>query len=177
MASQIDPIYYDQSYYLVPDKSAAKAYTLLLAAMKEAKRTAIAKLVIRNKQHLTAIRADNRVLTLSIMHFADEIVAQDELEDLPAADTQPDKREMTIALQLIESLSTDFAPSKYHDEHYDKVLNMIEQKAEGQQVVTQPSAPPTTKVVDLMAALEASLAEIKKEKPAAKTRRKKSRAQ
>lgn len=178
LSNQINPIYYEQSYYLVPDKGAAKAYTLLLAAMKEAKRIAIAKLVIRNKQHLTAIRPDERVLTLSIMHFADEIISQNEIDDIPASDAQPEKREMAIAMQLIESLSSDFEPNKYHDEYYDKVIEMIEKKAEGQQVVSQPAAPQNTKVVDLMAALEASLAEIQKEKPSpTKSRRKKARAQ
>ncbi|QJW47129.1 Ku protein [bacterium BFN5] len=177
LSSQINPIYYEQSYYLVPDKGAAKAYTLLLAAMKEANRIAIAKLVIRNKQHLTAIRPDERVLTLSIMHFADEIISQNQIDDIPAADTQPEKREMAIAMQLIESLSSDFDPNKYHDEYYDKVIEMIEKKAEGHQIVSQPAAPQNTKVIDLMAALEASLAEIQKEKPLPKTKRKKARAQ
>lgn len=177
LSSQINPIYYEQSYYLVPDKGAAKAYTLLLAAMKEANRIAIAKLVIRNKQHLTAIRPDERVLTLSIMHFSDEIISQNEIDDIPASDTQPEKREMAIAMQLIESLSSDFDPNKYHDEYYDKVIEMIEKKAEGQQIVSQPTAPQNTKVIDLMAALEASLAEIQKEKPLPKARRKKARAQ
>lgn len=177
LSSQINPIYYEQSYYLVPDKGAAKAYTLLLAAMKEANRIAIAKLVIRNKQHLTAIRPDERVLTLSIMHFADEIISQNEIDDIPASDTKPEKREMAIAMQLIESLSSDFDPNKYHDEYYDKVIEMIEKKAEGQQIVSQPTAPQNTKVIDLMAALEASLAEIQKEKPLPKARRKKARAQ
>ncbi|GBG57461.1 non-homologous end joining protein Ku [Sporomusaceae bacterium FL31] len=177
LSNQINPIYYEQSYYLVPDKGAAKAYTLLLAAMKEANRIAIAKLVIRNKQHLTAIRPDERVLTLSIMHFADEIISQNDIDDIPAPDVQPEKREMAIAMQLIESLSSDFDPNKYHNEYYDKVIEMIEKKAEGQQVVSQPAAPQNTKVIDLMAALEASLAEIQKEKPSPKSRRKKARAQ
>lgn len=178
LSNQINPIYYEQSYYLVPDKGAAKAYTLLLAAMKEANRIAIAKLVIRNKQHLTAIRPDERVLTLSIMHFADDIISQNEIDDIPASDAKPEKREMAIAMQLIESLSSDFEPNKYHDEYYDKVIEMIEMKAEGQQVISQPAAPQNTKVVDLMAALEASLAEIQKEKPLpTKSRRKKARAQ
>lgn len=177
LSNQINPIYYEQSYYLVPDKGAAKAYTLLLAAMKEANRIAIAKLVIRNKQHLTAIRPDERVLTLSIMHFADEIISQNDIDDIPAPDVQPEKREMAIAMQLIESLSSDFDPNKYHNEYYDKVVEMIEKKAEGQQIVSQPAAPQNTKVIDLMAALEASLAEIQKEKPSPKSRRKKARAQ
>ncbi|MEG6585555.1 non-homologous end joining protein Ku [Dendrosporobacter sp. 1207_IL3150] len=176
LSEQINPIYYEQSYYLSPDKGAAKAYTLLLSAMKESKRIAIAKLIIRNKQHLTAIRPDGRALTLSIMHFADEIVSKDDIDDLPT-DIQPEKRELNIAVQLVESLSADFDPTKYHDEYREKVIEMIEQKAEGQQIVNQPAAEQGAKVVDLMAALEASLAAIKKEPPTAKPRRKKARAQ
>jgi len=174
---QIDPIYFEHSYYLVPDKGANKAYSLLLAAMKKSQRVAIARLVIRNKQYLTAIRPTERTLTLSTMYFADEIIAQTDIEGLPSLDSEPEKRELSIALQLIESLSTDFNPEKYHDEYREKVLAMIEKKAEGQQVISQPAAEQGAKVIDLMAALEASLAAINKEKPPAKVRRKKARAQ
>ncbi len=174
---QIDPIFFEQSYYLVPDKGATKAYSLLLTAMKEAKKVAIAKLVLRNKEYLAAIRPNGQTLTLSTMYFADEIVSQTELDGLPAAENKPEKRELTIALQLIESLSAEFNPAKYHDDHREKVLAMIESKAEGQNVITQqPAATQGGKVVDLMAALEASLTALKKKQPA-KDRRKKAGAQ
>ncbi|MPN07927.1 Non-homologous end joining protein Ku [bioreactor metagenome] len=179
MLEQIDPIFFEQSYYLVPDKGAGKAYSLLLEAMRQSQKVAVAKMVLRNKQHLTTIRPNGRALTLSTMHFADEIVSQDHLEDLPADDSKPEKRELAIALQLVESLSSDFQPAKYHDEYREKVLDMIEKKAEGQDLVTQqPVAEPGAKVIDLMAALEASLSALKK-KPAkpAKPRRKKASAQ
>ncbi len=176
LAEQISPLLYEQAYYLVPDKSSAKAYTLLLSAMQSAGRVAIAKLVLRNKEQLTAIRPAGSLLTLSTMHFADEIIPQTSLDELPATLEAPDKRELSIALQLIESLSADFDHSKYYDEYREKVIAMIEQKAGGQQIINQPAAAQSAKVVDLMAALEASLDAIKKEQPA-KTRRKKSRAQ
>ena len=177
LSEQINPVYYEQAYYLVPDKGSGKAYTLLLTAMNSAGRIAIAKLVMRNKEQLAAIRPCGDLLTLSTMHFADEIIPQADLDDLPSDQAQPDKRELSVAMQLIESLSADFDHSKYHDEYRKKVIEMIEQKAEGQQIVNQPAAAQNTKVVDLMAALEASLAAVKKDPPAAKTRRKKSRAQ
>lgn len=179
LLEQIDPIFFEQSYYLVPDKGAGKAYSLLLEAMRQSEKVAIAKMVLRNKQHLTTIRPNGRALTLSTMHFADEIISQEHLEDLPSEDAKPEKRELTVALQLVESLSTDFNPVKYHDEYREKVLEMIEKKAEGQELVTQqPAVEPGAKVIDLMAALEASLSAIKK-KPIkqAKTRRKKASAQ
>jgi len=183
LLEQIDPIYFEQSYYLVPDKGAGKAYSLLLEAMRQSQKVAVAKMVLRNKQHLTTIRPNGRALTLSTMHFADEIVSQDQLDDLPAEDNKPEKRELAVALQLVESLSSDFNPAKYHDEYRDKVLEMIEKKAEGQDLVTQqPIAEPGAKVIDLMAALEASLSALKKNpaKPppkSAKPRRKKASAQ
>lgn len=172
--AEIDPLYYEQSYYLVPDKGAAKAYSLLLAALQESGKVAIARLVLRNKQYLCAIRPAGKTLSLSTMLFADEIVAQEELEGLPET-VQPDKRELTIALQLIESLSAEFNPHKYRDEYHEQVMQLIERKAEGQEVIAQPTAADTTKVVDLMSALEASLAAIKKKQPA-KTRRKRAHA-
>lgn len=179
LLDQIDPIFFEHSYYLVPDKGAGKAYSLLLEALSKSQRVAIAKMVLRNKQYLTAIRPNGHALTLSTMYFADEIVDQEQLEDLPSIDSKPEKRELTIALQLIESLSSNFEPAKYHDEYREKVLAMIEKKAEGQDVVTQQAVPEQgTKVIDLMAALEASLSALKKksDKPA-KTRRKKASAQ
>jgi DNA end-binding protein Ku len=179
---QIDPIYYEQTYYLVPDKGAEKAYSLLLEAMRQSQKIAIARLVLRNKQYLAAIRPGAQALTLSTMHFADEIVDMKNLEILPGDNPKPDKRELLIALQLIESLSTEFTPAKYRDEYREKVMAMIEKKAKGQDIVAQPSSAeqPGTKVVDLMAALEASLATLNKKQSAqtpVKARRRKARAQ
>lgn len=175
---QIDPIYFEQSYYLVPDKGAGKAYTLLLYAMKQAGKVAIARVVLRNKQYLVTIRPAGKALSLATMHYADEIVSPEELEGLPNTDTAPDQRELTMAEKLIESLAADFNPVKYRDEYREKVLEMIEKKAEGETVVIQPATPEGGKVVDLMVALEASLAAIKKKQQAkdTKDRRRKARA-
>jgi DNA end-binding protein Ku len=175
---QIDPLYYERSYYLFPDKGAAKAYKLLLTAMQTAKKTAIARIVLRNKQHLAAIRPAGNVLTLSTMFFAEEIVALDTIEGLPGEDISPTERELDMAEQLIKSLTATFNPQKYHDEYRAKILEMIENKAEGQQAVVSPEAEKGKgKVIDLMAALEASIASVKKQESPNKTRRKKTRAQ
>jgi DNA end-binding protein Ku len=158
---QIDPVHYERPYYLVPEKGATKAYKLLLDAMKESNKVAIARLVLRTKQYLAAIRPMGDVLCLETLLFADEVVRPESLEGLPGPDTEVSDRELKMAQQLIESLSTDFEPEKYRDEYRDRVLALIEQKAEGQEIVAQPVVEEPTKVVDLMAALEASLAAAK----------------
>ena len=160
---QIDPLYYERPYYLVPDKGGTKAYALLVEAMKESQKVGIARLVLRTKQYLAAIRPLGDALVLETLLYADEVTLPDELEGLPH-DVDISDRELKIARQLIESLSTDFEPERYHDDYREKVLELIEQKAEGRQVVTQPAAEEPTKVLDLMAALEASLAEAKEAK-------------
>jgi DNA end-binding protein Ku len=158
----IDPIYYDHPYYLVPDKGAAKAYGLLLEAMRESGKVAIARVVIRSKEQLVAIRPAGDVLTMETMIFHDEVVPTDDLEGVPdAKDLKTSDRELKMAQQLIGSLSSDFEPSKYHDEYREKVLELVERKAEGEEIAIQPQEEEPTKVPDLMAALEASLAAVK----------------
>jgi DNA end-binding protein Ku len=161
--ADIDPVYYDHPYYLVPDKGATKAYGLLFNAMEESGKVAVARVVLRSKEHLVAIRpAPGNVLTMETMLFADEVVAPDELDDLPEAkDLKASERELTMAQQLIDSLSSDFEPGKYRDEYREKVLELIERKASGEEIAVQPEAPEPKKVPDLMAALEASLAAVK----------------
>jgi DNA end-binding protein Ku len=159
----IDPIYYDHPYYLVPDKGAAKAYGLLLQAMEESEKVAIARVVIRSKEQLVAIRpAPGGVLTMETMLFADEVVPTEDIDDLPEAkELKVSDREVKMAQQLIDSLSSDFEPGKYRDEYREKVLELIERKASGEEIAVQPEAPEPKKVPDLMAALEASLAAVK----------------
>ena len=170
--ADIDPVYYDHPYYLVPDKGAAKAYGLLLDAMRESGKVAIAKVVIRSKEQLVAIRpARGDVLMMETMIFADEVVPPDSIDDLPAADDlNVSDRELKMAQQLIESLTSDFEPEKYHDEYREKVLELIERKASGEEIAVQPEAPQPAKVPDLMAALEASLAAVKGDAPAKKAK-------
>ncbi|MBP2634416.1 MAG: ku [Firmicutes bacterium] len=158
---QIDPLYYDNCYYLTPDKGASKAYFLLLAAMQNTEQIAIARVVMRNKEYLTAIRPIGKALALSTMHFADEIVKITELEDMPTDFSEPAKKELAMAEQLIQSLTTKFNPAQYHDQYYQQVMTMLEKKAEGQVVTGQPDVKPGGKVIDLMAALEASITAMK----------------
>ncbi len=158
----IDPVYYDHPYYLVPDKGATKAYGLLLNAMRESGKVAIARVVLRSKEALVAIRPAGEVLMMETMIFHDEVVPTDDLDALPEAEElKVSERELAMAQQLVESLATDFDPSKYHDEYREKVLALIERKAEGAEIAIQPEAPAPTAVPDLMAALEASLAAVK----------------
>jgi DNA end-binding protein Ku len=161
---QIDPIYYDHPYYLVPDKSSEKAYRLLLDAMRESGKVAIARVVIRSKEQLVAIRPRDSVLTMETMLFADEVVPPDQLEDAPQdGRKKTTKRELAMAQQLIDSLSGDFEPDKYRDEYRDRVLDLIERKAEGEEVVLEAPAEEPQQVPDLMAALEASIASAKRQ--------------
>jgi DNA end-binding protein Ku len=162
---QIDPIYFDSPYYLAPAEGAEKAYGLLVRAMDASGKAAIARFVLRNKEHLAAIRPMDGVLTLTTMRFADEVVSPKELDDvLPDSSPRVEKREREMAEKLIDSLAADFKPDKYRDEYREQLLSLIEQKAEGKQVVASESEEPEpTKAPDLMAALEESLAAVKGE--------------
>jgi DNA end-binding protein Ku len=157
----IDPIYFEQPYYLGPDKGAAKAYALLVEAMKKSRKAAIARFVLRNKEHLAAIRPMGDVLTMATMRFHDEVTDPKDLQDDLFSDekpTKPEKRELEMAQQLIESLSTDFKADKYEDQYREELLAMLEQKAKGKEIVSAVSEEPEpTKAPDLMAALEESL--------------------
>src|SRR3954469_11897107 len=167
----IDPIYYDHPYYLVPDKGAEKAYGLLLNAMEASGKVAIARVVLRSKEQLVAIRPAGELLMMETMIFADEVVPRDDLDDLPdAKDLKVSDREVKMAQQLIDSLSSEFEPEKYRDEYRDKVLDLIERKAQGEEIVAAPEAPAPAKVPDLMAALEASLAAVKDDDDGAKAK-------
>lgn len=159
---EIDPLLYERGYYVVPDARAEKPYTLLAAAMSQANKVAIARFVMRTKEYLCAIRPKDNVLVLETMLFADEVVGVDDLALPDEIDVPPNERELQMAMQLIESLSGPFEPAKYHDEYREKVLAMIEAKAEGNEIVAAVEAPQPAPVVDLMAALEASLAAAKR---------------
>jgi DNA end-binding protein Ku len=160
--ADIDPVYYDHPYYLVPDKGAAKAYGLLLNAMEHAGKVAIARVVLRSKEQLVAIRPADGLLMMETMIFSDEVVDREDLDPLPeASELNVSDRELRMAEQLIQSLSSEFDPGKYHDEYREKVLELIERKAAGEEIAVQPEAAEPARVPDLMAALEASLAAVK----------------
>jgi DNA end-binding protein Ku len=171
----IDPMLYEHSYYLVPDRGAGKAYALLRTAMDDAGKVALGRVVLRTKQYLAAIRATGPALSLSTLVFADEVLPQDDIDGLPDADAEVAPGELKAATTLVESLSEPWDPDRFKDEYRLRVLELIEQKAKGQEIVVQPAAeeePPD--VVDLMAALEASLATARgkdEQKPKARSRK------
>ena len=159
--ADIDPIYYDHNYYLAPTAGGAKAYRLLLDAMREAGKVGIGRVVLRSKQQLCALRPTDDVLTLTTMLFGDEVLTPDRIDELDAiADAEATDRELAMAQQLITSLSADFDPSKFHDEYRERVLELIEKKAAGEEIAVQPEAEEPAAAPDLMAALEASLAAV-----------------
>src|SRR5918994_979440 len=161
----IDPIYFEHPYYLGPDKGAEKAYALLAKAMRAERKVAIARFVLRNKEHLAAIRPMDGVLTLTTMRFADEVVSPDQLDGVEVSDGRKlEKRELEMAKELIASLSSDFDAEQYRDEYREELLALIERKAQGKKIAVQPSEEPKpTKAPDLMAALEESLASVRGE--------------
>ena len=156
---EIDPIYYDSTYYLAPAVGAEKAYGLLLKAMSEAGKVAIGRVVLRTKEYLAAIRPADDVLVMVTMLFGDEVVNPDRLDELPARDGKAGKREVEMAQRLIESLSVEFDPGRHHDEYRERVLDLVERKAAGEEISVAPAEREEGPTPDLMAALEASLAE------------------
>jgi DNA end-binding protein Ku len=151
----------------MPDTGAAKAYKLLLTALKGTGKVAIARVVIRQKEYLTAIRPAGEVLTMETMLFADELIDPEQIDEYPDPDVTATERELQMAEQLVESLATDFDPSRYHDTYREQVLELIERKAQGEEVAVQAAPEQPTAVPDLMAALEASLAAARDKTPAA----------
>ncbi|MFB3882849.1 MAG: Ku protein [Armatimonadota bacterium] len=162
--NQIDPIYYNRSYYTMPTETGEKAYRLLLAAMEKTKKAGIGRLVMHNREYLTALRPVSGLIGLETMYFADEIVAADQFE-LPG-EVEVTERELKVAVQLVEAMSNGFAPGKYHDRYREAVRKAIDAKVRGEEIVTAP-APETraTDISDLFAELEKSLAA---KKPAAR---------
>jgi DNA end-binding protein Ku len=159
---EIDPIYYDAAYYVAPDKAARKPYALLTRAMEEQGKVAIARLVMRSKQYLAALRPKDGVLVMSTMVYADEVNDPSELVDGDdLGDVDVSSRELTMASQLVESLTEPFEPERYEDSYRHRVLDLIDRKASGEEVVAAPAPAAEDKVVDLMAALEASVKEAK----------------
>lgn len=155
---QIDPVYFRQTYYLAPrGKGTDRAYALLRQAMNETGKVGIATLIMRDKEHLVAVRPREDVLILETLYFAEEIRdPSEELDSLPEAETFAG-RELDVAKKLVESLTTDWKPEAYHNTYRQRVEELIESKRKGNEVVFEQERPKSN-VIDLMAALEASLA-------------------
>jgi DNA end-binding protein Ku len=163
---EIDPIYYDRTYWLVPDgDQATSSYQLLLAAMEERQRVGIGTVVMRNKQYLTAIRPLDTVLAMSTMRFADEVVPRADIDDMPSRRSKPDTKTLKMATQLLDAMASDWKPKQYHDTYAEELASRIRAKGKGKGkgvVEDEPPVPTGAKVVDLMAALEESVAKAKK---------------
>ena len=156
--ADIDPVYFRSSYYLAPEGAGAdKAYALLRQAMADAGKVAIATLVMRNKEYLVAIRPEEDALALHTMYFADEVRSADRELELPDTGDVSD-RELSMAQLLIESMESEWDPARYHDTHREKVEALVEEKRSGHEIVVQAGPEPAAKVVDLMEALNASIA-------------------
>jgi DNA end-binding protein Ku len=157
----VDPVHFDRTYYLVPaNEEAAKPYALMHAAMRSANRAGIARFVMRDKEYLAAVRPLDEVLAVETMHFADEVRDPADIDEVAALDGagRPSARERKMAEQLIDMLAADWEPDRYRDSYRERVLELVEAKAAGEEIVTEePAERPA--VVDLMAALEASLEE------------------
>ena len=160
--AEIAPILYDQPYYLAPAPGAAKAYRLMLAAMRAAQKVALARVVLRQKGHLVALRAHDEVLVMETLVFTDEVVSPSTLDDLAAAEAEVSERELAVARQLIEMLSGPFDAAQYRDDYREAVLALIERKIAGEEIAVAPEAPAPAVVPDLMAALQASVAAVGK---------------
>jgi DNA end-binding protein Ku len=158
---EIDPVYFDRPYYVVPTEQGTKPYRLLVEAMEKSKKVGIARFVMRAKEYLCALRPQEGALVLETMHFDDEVIPVDDVDGVPHK-AKSDDRELKMASQLIDSLTTAFKPEKYHDTYREAVKAIIERKAEGAEVVEQPAVEAKTgRATNLMAALEASLAKAK----------------
>jgi DNA end-binding protein Ku len=158
----VDPIYYERTYWLGPDGDAGKkAYGLLLAAMEDRGRVAIGTVVMRNKQYLTAIRPLDGALAMSTMRFADEVVPRSDVEGVPDRRTKPDAKALKLATQIVDSLEADWKPEQYHDTYAEELRKRIKAKDEGKEIVEEDAPAAKADVLDLMEALERSVQEAK----------------
>ncbi|HEY1761084.1 MAG TPA: Ku protein [Acidimicrobiales bacterium] len=164
---EIDPIFFRQSYYLAPKgKGADRAYALLLEAMRETKKVGIATLVLRDKEHLVAVRPAEKVLMLETMYFEDEIRdPEQELDTLPPVG-HANPRELSIAKKLVDSLTDEWDPSRYKNTYRERVEELIEEKRAGHAVVHGAEERPKSNVIDLMSALQASIDRSSSKRPA-----------
>lgn len=161
---EVDPIYFDKTYYVAPGpgSGAEKSFALLRKVMEDTNKVAIGRFVMRTKQYLVAIRPSGELLLLETMYFPDEIRNRKEIE-VPR-DAQLDERELEVAERLLDSLTVRWEPERHHDTYRERVLELIDRKAQGEEIVVEAAPAPERGATDLMAALEASLATARKER-------------
>ncbi|RFU65398.1 non-homologous end joining protein Ku [Peribacillus glennii] len=167
---EIDPIYFNKSYYMSPNEGGVKAYSLLRAALEQSKKVGLAKIIIRAKEQMAVIRVVENTLLMETIHYPDEVRSVADVPNVPAGENVTDK-ELDTAIMLIDQLTTEFDPGKYNDDYRTALLELIESKKEGRTITPKErDTPAAAKVTDLMAALQASIDRTKPEKPAAKKR-------
>lgn len=168
---EIDPIFFERSYFMAPDSGGAKAYSLLRKALMESGKIGVAKIMIRSKEQLAVVRVYNETLLMETIHFPDEVRNFKDVPNIPEEQVVV-KKELDTALMLVDQLTTTFDPEKYTDDYRTALMELIEEKKSGKFTVTttekQPTAP--SNVTDLMSALQASLDQTKKKKPAPRKR-------
>jgi DNA end-binding protein Ku len=171
---EIDPIYYERTYWLAPaDDAAGRPYQLLLAAMEDRQRVGIGTVVMRRKQYLAAVRPLDGALGMSTMRFADEVVDKSSIDQIPSRRSKPDKKQLDLAGDIVDSLATTFDPARYHDTYTEELRDIIKRRSEGKKVVVEEPVEPMADVVDLMSALEASVEAAKKGRPRKRSTKKK----
>jgi DNA end-binding protein Ku len=168
---EIDPIYFERSYFMAPDSGGGKAYSLLRKALMESGKIGVAKIMIRSKEQLAVVRVFEELLVMETIHFPDEVRSAKDVPNIPSEPVVVQK-ELDTALMLVDQLTTTFEPEKYTDDYRTALMELIEEKKAGKQTVTvsdtQPAAP--SNVTDLMSALQASLDKTKKKKPVPRKR-------
>jgi len=172
---EIDPIYFEKSYYLSPNEGGSKAYHLLRQALEDTGKIGVAKMMIRSKEQLAVIRVYKNVLVAETIHYPDEVRNVADVPNIPE-ETALDKKELDTAKLLIDQLTTAFEPEKYTDDYRNALLELIEQKKNKEQTATAKDAPKPENVANLMEALQASLEKAKKDKPKPKQPKRKKTA-
>lgn len=167
---QIDPIYFDRSYYMSPGDGGSKAYSLLRKALVESEKVGIAKIIIRSKEQMAVLRVFENTLVMETIHYPDEVRSALDVPNIPSED-KVTKKEIDTAILLIDQLTANFEPEKYTDEYRSALLELIELKRDGKEYVTSAKKEAATNVTDLMAALQASIDQTKQPKQAAKKKR------
>ncbi|MDM5229606.1 Ku protein [Cytobacillus sp. NJ13] len=173
---EIDPIYYNRTYYMSPGDGGGKAYSLLRKALETSEKVGLAKIIIRSKEQLAVVRVYENTLVMETIHYPDEVRKAADVPNVPAEDKVTDK-EIDTAIMLIDQLTTEFKPEKYNDDYRTALLELIEAKRTGKDIVTPVEKEPAANVTDLMAALQASIDKTKPadaettKKPAAKKKR------
>src|SRR3954447_8171266 len=164
--SDVDPVYYDRSYYVAPQETAAKPYALLLKAMKDTGKVALGKIVLSSKEHLVVVRPSGDALVIELLFYPEDVRPKDEIED-EVRGVEVSKQELNMAKELVESLSRKFEPAEFENEHKDELMAMIEKKVAGEEIEVAPEEPAAEPVPDLMSALKASLEQSKEPAKAA----------